>query len=123
MSVSASIARNIELAKLATEAASLVIELAEESGANEPGFYDRVACILEAHGTPKREPKTKPVKMTDQQAKAFEQEIIAFGTHAGKPVSDVPLDWLQWIADQKFVDQVRLYLRSDRVQREIERLA
>jgi hypothetical protein len=56
--------------------------------------------------------------MSDGEVQRFEREMIPFEAFRGKLVKDVPLERLQWYADQTFVDQLRRYLRSKRVQNE-----
>jgi len=53
--------------------------------------------------------------MTEQQARRFGMELIPFGEFAGSQVDDIPLERLQWYADQRFVDKLRLYLKSRRI--------
>lgn len=54
-------------------------------------------------------------KMTQAEAKRFGCELLPFGGFSGEAVDQVPLDRLQWYADQTFTDELRRYLRSDRV--------
>lgn len=60
----------------------------------------------------------QPVKpMTDQEATAFECEPMEFGKYNGVPVKDVPLDYLEWVADagRKTWRQIHAYLNSPRL--------
>ncbi len=60
------------------------------------------------------------VPYTEAEAIAFEQEVITFGMHSGKRYADVPLEYLQWLADQSRQNFHCLwrYLKSERVKRE-----
>lgn len=56
--------------------------------------------------------------MTDEQAKAFEKEELPFGKYVGQPVGDLEyrsLDYLRWLADQTFIDDLRRYLANETV--------
>lgn len=64
-----------------------------------------------------------PVKpMTAQEALAFEQEPMEFGKYNGVAVKDVPLDYLQWVADagRRTWQQLHAYLNSPRIREEID---
>ncbi len=59
--------------------------------------------------------------MTDVQARAFAKEIIPFGQHKGMRVGEADLDYLCRLADPSpFVEELKRYLRSPAVRREIE---
>jgi hypothetical protein len=69
-----------------------------------------------------RQPKPETAEaMTEAEARRFEQETIPFGKHAGKPISEVPLDYLAWLADRNRETWRGLhrYLHSKRVQEEL----
>lgn len=56
--------------------------------------------------------------MSDEEARRFGGQIITFGVHQSKRYDDVPLDYLEWLADQNAA-LVR-YVRSRRVKAEQE---
>ena len=60
--------------------------------------------------------------MTDGEARRFGQEQIRFGKHKGHRIDAIPLDYLTWLADgrDEFVQDLRRYCRSRRVQTEME---
>lgn len=63
--------------------------------------------------------------MGDAEAAHFgRNQEMPFGKHAGRIVDSVPLDYLVWLADQpsamSFTTELRRYLKSERIQREIE---
>jgi len=64
--------------------------------------------------------KEKSSRMTVAESRRFGKQPIPFGRFKGQPVDQVPLDMLEWYADQKFVDELRRYLRSSRIQKEDE---
>jgi hypothetical protein len=56
--------------------------------------------------------------MSDDAARRFGDQIITFGVHQGQRYDDVPLEYLEWLADQNAA-LVR-YVRSRRVKAEQE---
>ena len=56
--------------------------------------------------------------MDDGRAKLFGSTRLPFGEFVGQRVDDVPMERLQWYADQTFTDELRRYLESDRVKGE-----
>jgi hypothetical protein len=58
--------------------------------------------------------------MTDGDAREFEETLMPFGDNIGKPIKHVRLSYLCWLADQRFIDRLRRYLKSPSVQREID---
>ena len=70
---------------------------------------------------PKRaKAKLKDVKMTDAEAKRFGLQLIPFGEFMGMRVDDVPMERLVWYGDQRWIDELRRYLKSDRIRGEVE---
>lgn len=59
-------------------------------------------------------------RMSDKQAKKFEKDRMPFGEYQGKQVKEVPLERLEWYAQQDFIDRVRSYLLSKRVREEMD---
>jgi len=102
-------------------AARLVAEMAKEEGKkygrhfwsvlrSEIGkFLPRVQVIAEV--------KTR--KMTNEEAKVFGNSRMPFGEYKGMRVDDVRSDWLVWLADQTFQEDLRRYLNSDRFRSEL----
>lgn len=58
--------------------------------------------------------------MSGEEAKTFEEQPMPFGEYKGCPIGTVPLDRLQWYANQQFTDELRRYITSELVQREKE---
>lgn len=56
-----------------------------------------------------------PRPMTDDEARAFERRSMPWGKHKGKLISEVPLDYLDWVLDQPdtFKVDIERYVRSD----------
>ena len=76
-------------------------------------------AALERVPLPVTEPKVMRAKpMTDEQARRFEKENIPFGQHANTRVGSVPLQYLRWLADQPFIDELRAYLANETVARQ-----
>lgn len=55
--------------------------------------------------------------MLDAEAKGYEANIIGFGKHKGKRYSEVPVEYLQWLADKQREDwrALHAYLQSNLV--------
>ena len=117
------LARESDLAKnvAARMAAESLMDLAREEGQKHGSrYWLLLAGMIDVHlpkPTEKVE-KTKKAPMTAMEAKRFGKRTIPFGQFVGKMIDDVPLERLQWYADQTFVDDLRRYLESDRVGRE-----
>lgn len=58
--------------------------------------------------------------MSREEAKTFEEQPMPFGEYKGCPIGTVPLDRLQWYANQQFTDELRRYITSELVQKEKE---
>jgi uncharacterized protein (DUF3820 family) len=71
-----------------------------------------------AKESPQR-PATAP--MTDPEARAFGQQVLSWGKHAGRTIDEVPLDYLVWLAGQEdeFRRELRRYLASPRIDAEL----
>lgn len=86
---------------------------------DQPAFwkhlYERLGVV------PEDEIKIMPdKKMSDDESKKFDNQLIGFGQHNGKAVREVPLPYLVWLDEQPdFRRQLRRYLASDRVQSEM----
>lgn len=50
--------------------------------------------------------------MTDEEASAFEREVITFGQHAGEQYRAVPAAYLTWLADKSI--KLRRYVQTRR---------
>lgn len=67
-------------------------------------------------------PELCPDLMSDEESRQFGRSAMPFGAHAGKPVDEVPLDYLEWLSDDpdNFHVRLRRYLKSRRVVAEME---
>lgn len=83
---------------------------------------NRVKAAIELWIPARAQAPADLIPMTDQEALAFEQDRMEFGKYSGRPVGDVPLDYLEWLADagRKTWRQIHAYLNSPRVKRERE---
>ena len=110
------IAENLQ-ARLAAEA---IAELADgEANVHGNRFWVELTRIANDHvSNPPSSKRLEIQPMTDVEAARFGKQLMPYGEFAGKRVDDVPLERLAWYADQTFTDDLRRYLKSDRVQRE-----
>jgi len=118
----AAVKRNIEIRQAAELAFELVLTVAEENGCRGSRKFWEPVYVKVQNRLPKPEVKVKgkpSKKMTDEESKRFGKELIPFGEFQGKSIDEVPLDRLWWYADQTFVDDLRRYLQSDRIQSEV----
>lgn len=104
-------------------AAEMIAELAdEEAGKYGKRFWKELAKIVMAHvPDPRKRKRDKPKSvspMTQQEARDFGSVTVPFGKFNNVAVDNVPMDWLVWLADQTFVDDLRRYLESERVKSE-----
>lgn len=58
--------------------------------------------------------------MADQEALSFENEVMEFGKHKGELVGNVPLDYLEWLADasRTLWCKIHAYLNNPRIKSE-----
>ena len=76
-------------------------------------------CEKGANCIVKRQSKISSA-MTDKEAREFGQTMMEFGQYEGQKFDDVPMDYLEWIAERKLIDQLRRYLKSKRICEEME---
>ena len=97
-------------------AAGLVVEEAGRIHAEaQAAFWDELKRILPLPIPPA--PAPQPLApFTDHQAKAFGRSKMPFGKHAGEPVDEVPLDYLEKLCDpQPFIKSLKRYCASTRI--------
>ncbi len=99
------------------KAAEDVVVLAHSEG----GFDSRFWEIIRDHAlryAPMAE-KVQPVRpMSDSEARTFGRTVVNFGVHRDKCYDDVPLDYLEWLADRNI--EILRYIRSRRIKAERE---
>lgn len=66
----------------------------------------------------KRLPRQPSEVMTTTEAKVFETEKLQFGKHSGEFIGDIPMSYLNWLADNnrpmiKYVDSQRGIERAE----------
>ncbi len=62
--------------------------------------------------------------MSDQAAASYGKVEVKFGKYRGRRVDEVPLDYLAMLVDDnQFKRQVRRYLASPRIKRELEQVS
>ena len=94
-------------------------ETFEAENFNDPARFAKllIDVITEKH---LRTPDVNPGVMTVDQAKEFEKGTMPFGEFFNVKIKEVPLDRLKWYADQRFIDDLRAYLKSRIIQQETE---
>lgn len=106
------IEENIAARKAAVE----VFEFAEQClGDHVEESYWRKLRDLVLAKCPLKPSKKGSIGMTDAELRRFGRELMPFGEFMGKRVDEVPLERLSWYADWSFVDQLRRYLKSERI--------
>ena len=63
-----------------------------------------------------KEKESSKTKMSDQKSREFGRRVVEFGKFRSQRYDDVPLDYLEWLADQGA--ELQLYLESRRVKAE-----
>ena len=112
---------NIKVRSLAETHAEL---MADTLGGKDDAWRARFAAYVREwleKAAPAPRPKAPPPEpMTDGEARAFGRQPVPYGEFRGEPADAVPLDRLQWYADQqhanqRWTDDLPRYLRSRRV--------
>ena len=112
----ADIEKNMKAAGAAAIVAAFVDEEFEFHGDR---FLEELALMLPKKLCKPKEKKAPLLRpMTQQEARNFGSVTVPFGKYNNVAVDNVPMDWLQWLADQTFVDNLRRYLESERVKSE-----
>lgn len=116
------IARNCACTQTVLDFVSLGESLAEDHDSQR--FWTAVAAMASKRaGLIDEQPKPKPGTATDKWVRAFGRKLMPFGKHQGKPLSEVPLDYLKWLVNSdntQFTLELVRYVESDSVQREIQ---
>lgn len=113
------IQENIRQREIVDYVYEFVRETIEAEQFKDPERFARLLCerITEKHC---RRIEASRTIMSREEAKTFEEQRMPFGEFQGSPIKDVPLDRLQWYANQQFTDELRRYITSELVQREKE---
>lgn len=114
----------IEHRVAASKSAKVIAELVIDEADALPEYFWEVLFKKLAQYVPVPEEtvnKQLPFKpMTQQQAKLFGNQPMPYGQFQGKRIDEVPLDRLQWYADQSFTDDLRRYLTAERISGEAD---
>lgn len=89
-------------------------------------FWDELRAKLPQLKAPNPQiPKSLAAEpFTDAQARAWGRNTMQFGKHQGTPIDQVPLDYLERIAEpNEFTRYLRRYLASRRIQHESDQAA
>lgn len=82
---------------------------------------DLAGLTAEADACEERWRKRLGGRMTDDEARKFGDRTVGFGKHADDRWDDVPLDYLEWLAEsQREKLDILRYYESRRVQAEVE---
>lgn len=112
------IADNVAVRKEADEAFVFVREIAKAMSPDRAAkFLAVVQLRIAKHLGLVDNSKPTPDRMDTKQAKAFERTAVTFGKYSGQHVGDVPLDYWDYILDDKFRADLRRYTRSNHAQR------
>jgi len=76
------------------------------------GFWREVRCRAKM----RRADVPANAGMSNERSKVFGRRTIEFGKYSGKRYDDVPLEYLEWLADQGA--ELLSYLRSRRIKDE-----
>ena len=116
---SAKIQENMRQREIAEYVYEFIRETFEAENFKDPARFAKllIDVITEKH---LRTPDVNPGVMPVDQAKEFEKKSMPFGEFVNVKIKDVPLDRLKWYADQRFIDDLRAYLKSRIIQLEIE---
>lgn len=99
------------------EAAEAVVELAtSDYGYDERFWVNLRNLVLKRAPMPPGLPSTVE-PLSDEDARAFGHRLLGFGQYRDYRYDDVPLGYLEWLADQNI--QLVRYIRSRRVQGEM----
>lgn len=110
------IEHNIAMRQLA----ATVINLAAAEAGRDPRFWAAIRDhALKFAPLPPQPAAVRP--MDDDDARRFGRKTLCFGIHRDKRYDEVPLDYLEWLADQNLA--LSRYLASRRVQREQEHVS
>lgn len=114
---------NIEIRKEAEAACLLVIETADALPEDHrQRFWEVVHFhVANAAGIVPDEDPADSTRMTESQATAFEEMVMPWGKYQDYRIGDIEdHEYLCYMAEKpdEFKDQLRRYVRSDRVQRE-----
>ena len=86
-------------------------------------LLENVCAVIPPQYHPTRVDRSDVVPMTREELREWEIKKMPFGKHEGTQVKNVPLDYLIWLDEQPdFRRELKRYLKSDRIQREIDLL-
>lgn len=110
----------------AREKAEELMEYLEEEAKNLPSDGARTRfweCLSNTAGVSAGVTKSPgPKLMSEEQAKAFGRQPMPHGMYKDMKIDKVPLEYLTWLtdSDDSFKKELRSYLRSQRIRRELE---
>ena len=79
------------------------------------GFWDQIRM---ADPSKSAESEKTASAMTEGEAREYEVSLIDFGQYNGQRFADIPMDYLEWLADKSI--KLRRYIQSSRAQRRVD---
>lgn len=115
----------VEARRLADLGLELMTEVHLNSDDEREVYWRRVADYAESKlPQPQQEHDPRNEPMSDLEASRFREAVMPFGKHEGTRVGDLPLSYLCNLLDPSpFMRDLRRYVKSASVQRELEREA
>ena len=105
--------RNVEDRKQAEE---IFREISDLVGEQSDHFWKVLADLINVKMAPKQqqEPITKQKAMSDRMAKAFEESLMPWGKYKGKPIGEVPTEYLVFFVEEdRFKERLARYIKSN----------
>lgn len=99
------------------KAAEAVVELIAAEYDDDPRFWQVVRDHALKRAPMPPSPPATVEPLSDEAARTFGRQVINFGQYAHQRYDDVPIRYLEWLADRNI--QLVRYVRSRRVQSEM----
>jgi hypothetical protein len=92
------------MAETAGEVGDAIRKMIEEEMARRDPLEQRIIAnrvkLAIEYWIKAKQTSPRPIEaMTDQESLLYELEKMQFGKYEGQPIGDVPLDYLEWLAD------------------------
>lgn len=106
--ITANIASNMQAREYAWEVVGMC-------GEQPPRFWECLAEFAAAKLPPKPQPVERLPALNEQEATRFESITMPWGNHYGKPVGEVPCDYLIFLTEgDEFSQRIKRYVKSRR---------
>lgn len=98
--------------KYGSELCRVFVEETEPQNVDRDAYFNGVArAFREWSDSILGQPYSEARVMSKADAERYESNCIRFGKYLGTPIKDIPLEYLQWLADAQ--NELVAYLRSD----------